>query len=97
MAFVSSTHQTRRRPTLPSIRSLPELAKHLPPTPLLLNSSSVDEDGDRSSAAVKESTTEKAGVDEDQVLIKPKASSRVGVKLNSRACLPCKVGFRPPE
>ncbi|GAA5953132.1 hypothetical protein JCM21900_006118 [Sporobolomyces salmonicolor] len=78
MAFLSSTFQTHR---LPSIRSLPELAKHLPPSPPPLNNSSADEDTERSwTAAVKESTTEEADVDEDKILIKPKVSSRVGLR-----------------
>ncbi|GAA5925546.1 hypothetical protein JCM1841_006363 [Sporobolomyces salmonicolor] len=96
MAFLSSTFQTHR---LPSIRSLPELAKHLPPSPPPLNNSSADEDTDRSwAAAVKESTTEEADVDEDKILIKPKSKRGSKFRFQRNAALSAAVATskRPP-
>ncbi|GAA6018003.1 hypothetical protein JCM10207_002737 [Rhodosporidiobolus poonsookiae] len=86
---------------LPSIRSIPALAAHLPPLPLSPTTSpassyrTVTSTDDGSSSA--DDKMEALGVmaaedkgEEAQVMCKPKVSSRLGRKLPNKACGPCK-------
>ncbi|GAA6017993.1 hypothetical protein JCM10207_002734 [Rhodosporidiobolus poonsookiae] len=94
-------HTTPADRRLPSIRSIPALAAHLPPLLLSPTTSpassyrTVTPTDDGSSSA--DDKTEALGVmaaeakgEEVQVMCKPKVSSRLGRKLPNKACGPCK-------
>ncbi|GAA6058904.1 hypothetical protein JCM10212_002856 [Sporobolomyces blumeae] len=81
------------RPTLPPLRSL-DIARFLAPRPVPysrpaspkpLATLHEDDTSDTSSAA---SARRSSTTDDEVIIVKPKVSSRLGMKLNRAACVP---------
>ncbi|GAA5962458.1 hypothetical protein JCM3765_004303 [Sporobolomyces pararoseus] len=98
----SSTFQIlQRRPSLPSLRSL-DISRYLPttspesPPPAPDTASSVTTPTPtRKLSIVEEEPEEEEKAKGDVIVLKPRVSSRFGMKLTTQVCVPCKV--TPPS